>query len=230
MVNGFEVRIACPSISFLFVHLRGSLGVFPHLENFVFEGNSLGVALADLLSLLHQLIDWFESWVRKRKIMSEVKSSELETRLSSSGDLVEGDTAVSTPQEVRAFHALEEVCGLDANTLGRFKDIFQFPKRVRVLLPNEEDRACHFFPEEVCFYKSAFICGLRFPVHPFLLELLDRFCIAPGQLMPNLWRIVVICIGIWLAATDEGMLKVDELVYLYRLKESKEHGYYKLVP
>ena len=53
MVNGFEVRIACPSISFLFVHLRGSLGVFPHLENFVFEGNSLGVALADLLPLLH---------------------------------------------------------------------------------------------------------------------------------------------------------------------------------
>ena len=26
------------------------------------------------------------------------------------------------------------------------------------------------------------------------------------------------------------MLKVDELVYLYRLKESKEHGYYELVP
>ena len=32
-----------------------------------------------------------------------------------------------------------------------------------------------------------------------------------------------------MAATDEGMLKVDELVYLYRLKESKEHRYYELV-
>ena len=60
--------------------------------------------------------------------MSEVRSSELETELSSSGDLVEGDTAVSTPREVRAFHALEEVCGLDANTLGRFKNTFQFVK------------------------------------------------------------------------------------------------------
>ena len=66
--------------------------------------------------------------MRKREIMSEVRSSELETELSSSGDLVEGDTAVSTPREVRAFHALEEVCGLDANTLGRFKNIFQFAK------------------------------------------------------------------------------------------------------
>ena len=35
---------------------------------------------------------------------------------------------------------------------------------------------------------------------------------------------------IWLAATNEDMIKVDELVYLYHLKESKEYGYYKLVP
>ena len=37
-------------------------------------------------------------------------------------------------------------------------------------------------------------------------------------------------IRIWLAVTDGRMLKVDELVYLYRLKKSKEHGYYELVP
>ena len=136
----------------------------------------------------------------------------------------------SLPLEVRAFHALKEVCGLDADTLGRFKDRFQFPERVRVCLLNEEDRACHFFPREVCFYEAAFVCRLRFPVHLFLMELLDRFGISLGQLIPNSWRIVVSCMGIWLAATDEGMLKVDELIYLYRLKESKEHGYYKLVP
>ena len=36
MVSGSEVRIACPSISFLFAGLEGSLGVFPYLESFVF--------------------------------------------------------------------------------------------------------------------------------------------------------------------------------------------------
>ena len=168
--------------------------------------------------------------MKERETMSEVRSSELETGLLSSDDPVEGDTAVSIPREVRAFHALEEGCGLDADTLGRFKDRFQFTERVKVCLPNEEDRACHFFPEEVCFYEFAFICGLRFPVHHFLMELLDRFGIALVQFMPNSWRIVVSCMGIWLAATDRGMLKVDELVFLYRLKESKEHGYYELVP
>ena len=162
--------------------------------------------------------------------MSEVKSSELETGLSSSGDPMEGDTAVSNPREVKAFYALKEEYGLDADTLGRFKDRFQFPEWVRVRLPSEKERACHFFLGEVCFYESAFVCGLRFLVHLFLMELLDHFGIAPGQLMPNSWRIVVSCMGIWLVAIDRDMLRVDELVYLYRLKASKEYGYYELVP
>ena len=71
--------------------------------------------------------------------------------------------------------------------------------------------------------------GLRFPVHPFIMELLGHFDIVPGQLMPNSWRIVVSCMEIWLAATKGDMIKVDELVYLYHLKKSKEDRYYELV-
>ena len=151
--------------------------------------------------------------------MSEVRSSKLETGLS-----------VSNLREVRVCYALKEECRLDVDTLGRFKDRFQFLERVRVCLPNEEERACHFVPREVCFCEFAFVCGLRFPVHPFLMELLDHFGITLGQLMPNSWRIVVSCKGIWLATMDGDMLKVDELVYLYRLKAFKEYGYYELVP
>ena len=228
MVSSSEVRTECPSISFLFARLGGSLGVFPHLENFISEGNSLGVVVADLLPLLRQSIDWFRDLVRE--VMSEIRSSELETGLSSSDEPVEGDTAVSASREVRAFYALNEECGLDDDTLSRFKDRFQFPERVRVRLPSKGERACNFFPGEVCFYESSFSCGLRFPVHPFLMELLDYFGITPGQLMPNSWRIVVSCMGIWLAAMDEDMLRIDELVYLYCLKASKEYGYYELVP
>ena len=83
------------------------------------------------------------------------------------------DTAVFAPREVRAFHALEEECGLDDETLSRFKDKFQFSDRVRVCLPCEEERACHFFS----------LGMLRLPVHPFIMELLDDFGIALGQLI-----------------------------------------------
>ena len=53
-----------------------------------------------------------------------MRSSELDTGLSSSGGPVEGDMAVSTPRQVRAFYALNEECGLDADTVARFKDRF----------------------------------------------------------------------------------------------------------
>ena len=163
--------------------------------------------------------------------MSEVRSSELETGLSSNDRLVEVrvDTTDSASREVRAFYAIDDVCGLDADTLSRFNDRFQFSDRVRVRLPSEEEWACHFFLGEVCFYEAVFLCGLRFPVHPFVMELLGHFGITYGQLIPNSWRIVVSIIGIWLAATDSDMIKVDKLVYLYRLKASKEHGYYELL-
>ncbi|XP_075650954.1 uncharacterized protein LOC142621553 [Castanea sativa] len=82
---------------------------------------------------------WFESLVSERRAMPEVRSSELETGLLSSDDPAEGNTAVSVPQVVMAFHALEEVCGLDGETLSRFKDRFQFPDGVRVRLPHEEE-------------------------------------------------------------------------------------------
>ena len=187
MISSSEVRIACPLISFLFARLGNSLGVFPYLKNFVFKGSSLSVVLSDLLPLLRLPIDWFNNLAREQGIMSEVRSSELETGLSSNDGPVEagGDTVISTPREVRDFHDFDEVCGLEDNTLSRFKDRFQFPNRVRVCLPRVKDRACHFFPMEVCFYEVAFQCRLRFPVHPFLMELLDHFGIAPGQLMPN---------------------------------------------
>jgi len=119
--------------------------------------------------------------VGNRGVMFEVRSSELETRLSSSDDPVEAkvDTIASDRREVRAFHALEEVCALDFDTLSRFRNRFQFPERVRICLPHEEERACHFSPGEVCFYEAAFQCSLRFPVHPFIIELLNHFNIAP---------------------------------------------------
>ena len=79
------------------------------------------------------------------------------------------------------------------------------------------------------FFPVRYALCLRFPIHPFIMELLDHFGIGPGQLMPNLWRIVVNCMEIWLAAIRD-MIKVGKLVHMYRLKGSKKYEYYELVP
>ena len=103
------------------------------------EGNSLSLMLTDLFPLLRQSVDWFEDLVGDWRVMSEVRSNELEMRLSFSDNTVEEDTEVSTLRMVRAFSALEEECGLDVETLSRFRDRFQFPKRVRIRLPRKEE-------------------------------------------------------------------------------------------
>ncbi|KAL0003151.1 hypothetical protein SO802_016932 [Lithocarpus litseifolius] len=126
-----EVRRLYPSLSFFFACLGASLGSscsFGFLiENFVFGGSGLSLVLADLLPVLHESVDWFEGIVGERRIMSEVRSSKLETRLSFSDDHVEmeEDTIASDPRKLRAFSALGEVCGLDAETLSRFRDCNQ---------------------------------------------------------------------------------------------------------
>jgi len=123
-----------------------------------------------------------------------VRSSELDTGLSTSDKPVktEVDTATSRPSsskpsstkpsstKVRTFHALKESCGLDADTLFRFRDKFQFPNNTRICLPRPNEKACAFAHGKVCFYEVAFFSGLKFPIHLFIMELLHRLNIALG--------------------------------------------------
>ena len=105
------------------------------------------------------------------------------------------DTAASVPPPLsvlpststtpRPFHALKEKCTLKLDVFNRFRDRFQFPDETRARLPRKGEKACAFAHGEVCFYQTAFSCGLRFPIHPFIMELLDHLHIAPEQLMPN---------------------------------------------
>ncbi|XP_047053293.1 uncharacterized protein LOC124659466 [Lolium rigidum] len=46
-------------------------------------------------------------------------------------------------------------------------------------------------PGAVCVYAHALESGLRFPLHPFFSEALSHFGLAPGQLTPNGWRVLV---------------------------------------
>ena len=117
MVSGFEVRVVYPLVSFFFTRLRAALGVsgdfLPLVGDFIFTGCGLSLVIGELSLIPSQSIAWIKGETRR---MAEVRSSELETGLSSSGGPKVGDTVVSVPRVVKAFHALEEVYGLDADT------------------------------------------------------------------------------------------------------------------
>ena len=72
--------------------------------------------------------------------------------------------------------------------------------------------------------------GIKFPVHPVIMELFHHLNIASGQLMPNSWKIVISCMEVWMIVTNRDTIRLDVFVYLYHLKESKEFGYYEFIP
>ena len=101
MVDSSEVRVVCPLISFLFARLGAFLDTssdfLPLIENFIFEGCGLGVVVGELFPVLSQSINWFGGLIGERKRMSEVRSSKLETGLSSNDGPMEEDTTISSP-------------------------------------------------------------------------------------------------------------------------------------
>ena len=73
--------------------------------------------------------------------------------------------------------ALKESCTLkeeqvELGTSFNFLSILKFIFCVQM-------RACVFANSEVWFYEANFLSGLRFLVHPFIIELLHRLNIAP---------------------------------------------------
>ena len=194
--------------------------------------------LGSLYLLLYQSLAWFRSTrgvLRRETIGSEIRLSDLKTNLSSSASPIGAgtDTATSIPSSLpsfshpstsdtsRPFHALKEECSLKGDTFRRFRVRFQFPNETRVHLPRRGEKSCAFAHGEVCFYEAVFLCGLIFPIHPFIMELLHYLNIALGQLMPNSWRIDIRCMVIWTIIVDKDMITLNEFISLYRLKESK---------
>ena len=125
---------------------------------------------------------------------SEVRSSDLETGLSSSAGTAGAKTDTTTsvpsseplssrpsvPATPRPFHTPKEKCSLKVDSFSKFRDRFQFPTETRVRLPRKGEKSCAFANGEVCFYEAAFSCSLKFPIHLFIMELLHHLNIAPG--------------------------------------------------
>lgn len=80
----------------------------------------------------------------------------------------------------------------------------------------------------MCFFGASFLCGLCFPIHPFIMELLSHLKIAPGQLVLNTWQIIISCMLIWMFVNEGDMIRLNEFLYLNRLKLSTHYGYYEL--
>ena len=107
------------------------------------------------------------------------------------------------------------------------RDRFQFPDSVKIRIPSDKERACHSYANEVCFYEADFTSSLCFPVHPFNRDLFSYLHLAPAQLVPNSWQILVSCMVVWMSVNEGDIIRRDEFLHFYCLRKSKNPNYYE---
>ena len=129
-----------------------------------------------VLTLLFLLVSCSAKVARSLKL-SEVRSSDLETGLSSTDDRVISEaTSPSTP-----YKAWNILCSLTGKDEKWIRDMIQFPNSVKIRIPCDKERACHSYADEVCFYEADFTSGLRFLIHPYVSELFSYLHLVPAQ-------------------------------------------------
>ena len=76
-------------------------------------------------------------------------------------------------------------------------------------------------PKMVCFFEVAFENDLRFPLHPFIIRVLQHFNVCPSQLSPNFWGVLVRLLVVFM---DKGLgvPSIALLMDLFSVKEAVE--------
>uniref|UniRef100_A0A2N9G1E5 Transposase (putative) gypsy type domain-containing protein n=1 Tax=Fagus sylvatica TaxID=28930 RepID=A0A2N9G1E5_FAGSY len=211
---------------------EGNLGP-PPLEGYVSSDSVLHRLAAELYSIVHPALTTWEA-VRNRMAANEAEwslplSEELPEGLSdesaggevgrASSDAVPSTSGSRQPPRVnRSWKALSFFSKIRRDEdIDRIRRRYQIPDDVVLRIPDSDERACcPKYEGDVAFYEADFKAGLRFPIQPFVRELLDYLSLAPGQINPNGWRTIISCMVMWrVTSNGEEDLTVDEFLFCY---------------
>ena len=90
---------------------------------------------------------------------------------------------------------------------------------VQVWCPNFLTSYIVQVPKMVCFFEAAFENGLRFPLHPFIKNVLQHFNICPSQLSPNFWGVLVVFLVVF-RGKGFGVPSIALLLDFFSVKEA----------
>jgi hypothetical protein len=105
--------------------------------------------------------------------------------------------------------------------LERIRRDYQIPRSIKLRAPESDERVSVFTGrDEVGMHEDSLKAGLRFPIPREAREVLAYLSLAPSQLMPNAWRILLACSVLWPSVLGaKHRLSVKEFLYCYRLEE-----------
>jgi hypothetical protein len=205
----------------------------PPLEGFIPSDRVLHRLAAELYSIVYPAISTWEA-VRGRMAANEAEwplplSDEFPEGLSgeSAGEEVREILSEMTPSTLgahpvsgvdRSWKAMSYFSKIDQDNINRMRGRYQIPDDVVLRIPDLDERACcPKYEGDVAFYEVDFQAGLRFPLQPFVRELLDYLSLAPGQVAPNGWQTIISCMVMWrVDSNGREDLTVDEFLFCYK--------------
>ena len=122
------------------------------------------------------------------------------------------------PRVNRSWKALSYFSKIGPDDIDRIRRRYQIPSDVVLRIPDSDERACcPKYDGDIAFYEADFRAGLRFPIPPFVRELLDYLSLAPGQVGPNGWQTIISCMVMWrVSSNGQEDLSVDEFLFCYK--------------
>jgi hypothetical protein len=105
--------------------------------------------------------------------------------------------------------------------LERIRRAYHSPSSIILRAPEPDERVSVFTVwDEVALHEESLKAGLRFPIPHEVREVLAYLSLAPSQLMPNGWRILLACSVLWPSVLGaKRRLSVKEFLYCYRPEE-----------
>ncbi|KAK0571694.1 hypothetical protein LWI29_020109 [Acer saccharum] len=120
-----------------------------------------------------------------------------------------------------------EVNVVGEGKLRKYKSRFDIPDSVTLMLPG--DRAVWNPPENaVAIYGAMLSCGVTLPLQPFIARFLTEAQIAPAQLAPNSYRILM-CLCLMWKLKGYGPPTPCEIRHFYTLRQASNGGTYFLL-
>ena len=150
------------------------------------------------------------------------------------GAQVTADSDVDDHQRDRLHFSFDRPCSFDCEVnvvcegeLCKYRSRFGIPDTVVLTLPG--DRAVWNPPENaVAIYEAMLSCGVTLPLQPFIARFLAEAQIAPAQLAPNSYRILM-CLCLMWKLKGYGPPTPREIRHFYTLRQAGNSGTYFLL-
>ena len=106
--------------------------------------------------------------------------------------------------------------------------LYRIPPSVEIQVPSPHERVDWVVSGWVAVYELMLKDGMRFPIPRLIRDVCDHYEIAPSQLMPNVWRVLM---SLESLSRRHGVdCELGEVLFSYYLKEyDVDKGRYKLI-